>query len=392
MNGHVIGIDASRNRSGGAKAHLVGILTGCSPQQFGVEKVHLWAYRELADAIPDFAWLSKHSPDVLKKSLLQQVLWQFRVLPKEIEQYGCDLIFNTDAGSVCTHRPSVTMSQDMLSFEPGEMKRYFFSKAWIRLLLLRYVQAWSLRRANHALFLTHHASKVIQSVIGPVRQQTIINHGIGEEFRGLVASHSSMSTETPIKIVYISNAAFYKHQWHVVKAVAALRKSCHREVSLLLVGGGSGRPQQLLEEAIAEFDPNLEFVEQREYIPHDQIPKQLASSDIFVFASSCENMPITLLEGMASGLPIACSNRGPMPEVLEDGGVYFDPEDPDSVHKALSSLIGDPSMRRLKASRAFELAQHYTWERCASETWHCLSTVASNSSNPESDDSARVAS
>ena len=55
----------------------------------------------------------------------------------------------------------------------------------------------------------------------------------------------------------------------------------------------------------------------------------LADANLFVFASSCENMPNTLVEAMAIGLPIACSDRGPMPEVLRDGGVYFDPEDCD---------------------------------------------------------------
>ena len=50
------------------------------------------------------------------------------------------------------------------------------------------------------------------------------------------------------------------------------------------------------------------------------MPEYLSKSNIFIFASSCENMPITLIEGMASGLPIACSDRGPMPEVLQDGG------------------------------------------------------------------------
>ena len=52
----------------------------------------------------------------------------------------------------------------------------------------------------------------------------------------------------------------------------------------------------------------------------------LKRAHLFVFASSCENMPNTLVEAMASGLPIACSDRGPMPEILRDGGTYFDPE------------------------------------------------------------------
>ena len=44
---------------------------------------------------------------------------------------------------------------------------------------------------------------------------------------------------------------------------------------------------------------------------------------------------------MASGLPIACSNVGSMPEILQDGGVYFNPIDVESIEKALEKLILD---------------------------------------------------
>ena len=43
----------------------------------------------------------------------------------------------------------------------------------------------------------------------------------------------------------------------------------------------------------------------------------------------------TLIESTCVGLPIACSNRGPMPEVLEDGGVYFDPENTQSIKRSI---------------------------------------------------------
>src|SRR4051812_39164631 len=106
--GMILGIDASRNRSGGAKAHLRGILTGADPMEWGISEVHVWAYRSLIDALPDFPWLVKHSPPVLEKSLLHQVLWQYRKLPDEARKCGCDILFNTDAGSVCPFQPAVT--------------------------------------------------------------------------------------------------------------------------------------------------------------------------------------------------------------------------------------------------------------------------------------------
>ena len=52
-DGIVIGVDAPRNRSGGAKAHLIGLIARGNPGKYGVRQVHLWAYKSLLDAVPD---------------------------------------------------------------------------------------------------------------------------------------------------------------------------------------------------------------------------------------------------------------------------------------------------------------------------------------------------
>ncbi len=72
---------------------------------------------------------------------------------------------------------------------------------------------------------------------------------------------------------------------------------------------------------------------------------------------------------MASGLPIACSNKGPMLELLQDGGVYFNPEAPHSIAVAIKSLIQDESLRKKCGMRAQKLAMNFSWEKCANETW-----------------------
>jgi glycosyltransferase involved in cell wall biosynthesis len=179
----------------------------------------------------------------------------------------------------------------------------------------------------------------------------------------------------PIRCLYVSNADLYKHQWNVVRAVAALRRT-GLDVVLTLAGGGHGAAQDRLDSAIAEVDPNRGFVKSAGFVRPADLPAVLDAADIFVFASSCENMPNTLVEGMAAGLPIACSNRGPMPEVLGDAGVYFDPEDSESIAAAIKALVIDDRARRDKARLAFEKARQYSWSRCADETWSFLrSTV-----------------
>ena len=374
--GITIGIDASRNRSGGATAHLLGILKDGDPLAYGIQKVHVWSYANLLDALPDAPWLVKHNPIELERSLVHQVLWQYRSLPKEARSNGCQILLNTDAGTVCPFRPAVVMSRDMLSYEPGEMQRFGLSKNRLRLLLLRFIQSHSIKKSDAVIFLTHYAAKVIQKVTGTIQRYAVIPHGVGENFRNPSPNESwPTDSQRTIRLLYVSDAAMYKHQWHVIKAVKQVRHAGY-DVSLLLVGGGRGRAQNLLEQSILEADPAQEFVEQRAFVSHDKIPKLLADADVFVFASSCENMPNTLLEAMANGLPIACSDRGPMPEVLDDGGVYFDPANVESIATAIKTILADSVLRERIRNRAIEISGQYSWGRCSSETWKFLSDCA----------------
>lgn len=368
-SGIVVGVDASRNRSGGAKAHLIGLIGAADPREHGIRQIHLWSYKSLLEAVPDRPWLVKHAPAALEQGLIRQMVWQALRLPGEARRAGCDIMLNTDAGAVSFVKPSVAMSRDMLSYEPGEMRRYWPGRAWLRLLALRFVQNRSLRRADGAIFLTAYAAEMIQKSSGSLRRVCLIPHGVGENFRSQGPRREfPQRGDRTIKILYVSNTAWYKHQWMVVEACEALYNAGVR-LSLQLVGGGSGAPQQRLLDQVARSDPRKEFVELTSALPQSQLPALLSEADIFVFASSCENMPNTLVEAMASGLPIACARRGPMPEVLQDGGVYFDPEDPQDIGRAIKMLVDDAELRDTAARRARGLAAAYSWQRCATETW-----------------------
>ena len=364
-----IGIDASRNRSGGAIAHLIGILSEGDPTNFGITKVHVWAYQTLLDAIPDRPWLIKHNPPALEQSMLKQLWWQRFGFPVEVKLTACQIVLNTDAGTISTVRPAVTMSRDMLSYEPGVIELFGFSRARLRLILLRYMQNRSLRVADGAIFLTRYAAKIIQQSCGNLPSIAYIPHGVGAAFKqSQQVNDWPEAGVRPIRCIYVSNAEMYKHQWVVVEAISQLRKRGNN-LTLKLVGGGKGPAQRLLQDAIAVSDQGGKFVEQLAFLPQQELPNHLAQADLFIFASSCENMPNTLVEGMAVGLPIACSNRGPMPEVLADGGVYFNPEDSESIAVAIEQIIQSPALRLAIAQRAKTLSQQYSWKRCADETW-----------------------
>lgn len=371
----IIGIDASRNRSGGARAHIIGILSEIEELPTEIENVHIWSYKELLDLLPNHSWLIKHTSSLLEKSLFHQIWWQYMLLAAEARKNDINIMLNTDAGTVSRFHPSVTISRDMLSYEKGEIERFGLGIAKLRLFALRYIQNHSLRKSEGTIFLTKYASKVIQTYCGKITNYTIIPHGVSKAFSVITNNGLWLDSEKDhIRCLYVSNIAPYKHQWNVVKAIKLLRVKGFN-LSIVFVGGGDGRAQALFEKEVKMADPNNEFITQHDFVNHTDIPDFLARSDIFIFASSCENMPNTLVEGMSSGLPIACSDRGPMPEVLKDGGVYFDPENYFSIAKAIEELIKNEKKRVAYSKRARELSQQYSWRKCANETLEYMKEI-----------------
>lgn len=167
----------------------------------------------------------------------------------------------------------------------------------------------------------------------------------------------------------------YKHQIEVAYAVARL---CDRgiQVTMDFVGPPWGNYADKLTKVVRQLDPSGSFLRVEGAMPFEQLHERYAQADGFVFASSCENLPNILIEAMASGLPIACAQRGPMPEVLGDGGIYFEPESPESIANALKTLVEDRGLQARLAERARARALAYSWKACAEDTFAFLSRFA----------------
>ena len=378
----VVGIDASRNRSGGARAHLLGIISNFD-EKLGIKALHLWASRDLLDSIDDSPWLVKHYHPFLERSLAHQLFWQAFKLKHSAQRAGCDMLFATDASTVCGFSPLIVLSQDLLSYEPGVMQSYAWGRDRLRLEVIKVIQNQAFRRSKGVLFLTKYAAELVQKSCGILSKIALAPHGIDDVFRNVATFKENLSIDNtfrPVRCVYVSNADMYKHQEHVVEAIRLLRDD-GLDVELKLIGGGSGLAQSKLVNAIARCDPDGQFVSQLDFINHADLPSHLANADLYIFASSCENLPVTLLEGMAAGLPIACSNRGPMPEVLQDGGVYFDPEDSGSIAAAVNRLIDSEELCSQVTKNARRLASNYSWSICSQKTFGFIKDTYLNKPN-----------
>lgn len=375
---YTIGIDATNLRAGGGVTHLMELLRTAQPAEHGIDHIVVWGGKPTLKALEAQPWLSKRNPPALDKGLLQRTLWQRYRLSQAARDEGCDVLFVPGGSYAGNFHPVVTMSQNLLPFEMPELLRYGWTLFTLKLLLLRLTQSRSFRKAVGVIFLTEYARDVVLRVTGKLRGQTcIVPHGLNPRFNKapkLQRDIAEYDDAHPYRVLYVSIIDQYKHQWHVVEAVAALRQQ-GLPIVLDLVGPAYPAALKRLNQTIDRVDVERRWVHYHGAIPFNELHLRYAEADLGLFASSCENMPNILLETMASGLPIACSNRGPMPEVLGQAGVFFNPEQPEDIARALRELIESPQTRTKLARASYERVQQYSWQRCAEETFRFLVEV-----------------
>ena len=129
---------------------------------------------------------------------------------------------------------------------------------------------------------------------------------------------------------------------------------------------------QSLETALNQYDPHRNWVTCTRSANQPETASIYTNADLFVFASSCESFGLPLLEAMASGLPIACSNRSGLPDLLGQNGTFFDPDSHSDIAAAILTLLLDPPLRTQFANQANERARLFTWEEAASSTLSIL--------------------
>jgi glycosyltransferase involved in cell wall biosynthesis len=91
----------------------------------------------------------------------------------------------------------------------------------------------------------------------------------------------------------------------------------------------------------------------------------------FALPSRDEGFGLPLLEAMARDVPVACSDRGALPEVAGDAALLFDPDDQAAVSAALRTLLTDDARVAELVRRGRERVRLHTWERTARLTLDC---------------------
>lgn len=154
---------------------------------------------------------------------------------------------------------------------------------------------------------------------------------------------------------------------------------------LLVAGEGHYRPEL---EQLAQAEGVAGQVRFLGVIPHEQLPRLLAVTDVLVATSfASETFGIALVEAESCQVPVVASHFGGFPEVVQDGvtGLLVPPQDAQALALALRELLADPARRRQmgQAGRRW-VHERFHWERVAERVLEAYQQVlrGAKSSSP----------
>ena len=104
------------------------------------------------------------------------------------------------------------------------------------------------------------------------------------------------------------------------------------------------------------------------YVPDEDLPAIYSAADLFVFPSLYEGFGLPVLEAMACGVPVVCSNTSSLPEVAGDAALLVDPTDVRALAGAMERVLMDKHLRAELRAKGLERAERFTWEGAARET------------------------
>ncbi len=151
----------------------------------------------------------------------------------------------------------------------------------------------------------------------------------------------------------------------VLRAFARIQAE-YPDATLTLVGSGS-QDTVLRQQAVALQLRNVTFAGR---VPPSDIHRYYDAADLYLQAPSIDNMPLSVLEAFASGMPVVSTNVGGVPSILRDGidGLLVGDDDDEALAAAAVGLLGNACFARDLAASAHRTLAAYEWP-VVGEAW-----------------------
>jgi glycosyltransferase involved in cell wall biosynthesis len=281
-----------------------------------------------------------------------RILWEQIVLPLEAGRYRLDVMFNPGfTAPLLAACPHVTTFHDLQHKRHPEYFRWFDLPFW-RFLL------WAAAHRSRRLIAVSEATRtdLLYFYRLPKEKIVVVPHGVNPEFFGLDRSRPERY------LLCVSTLHPHKNLERLIRAYARQKRE-----QRLVLAGMRGFQTAAIERLIQDLKIG-DSVRLTGWLPRDALLLLYQRAYAFVYPSTFEGFGIPVLEALAAGIPVACSDIPPLREVAGEAALMFDPLDEDSIAEALPRISTDDALRKRLATEGPERARLFTWQRAAELT------------------------
>lgn len=164
-----------------------------------------------------------------------------------------------------------------------------------------------------------------------------------------------------------------KKHIELVKAFELFKKRTNLPHRLVIAGSENEYSEKIYKEIISCAYARDIFL--TGYFPHESLPQLYANSEGCIFPSVDEGVGLPVLEAMATGIPVACTDSAALSEIKPNAYLKIVPDNTDSFAEQIARLAQDEELRKRLIETGLEWSNMFSWETSVNQTIELISTL-----------------
>lgn len=250
-------------------------------------------------------------------------------------------------------------------------------------LIQRLFSKRSIKTADIIIAVSESTKRDLQKFLGVEAEKIrVIHNGVSPNFHPYDPQNAAKLVAGkygtyPNYICAVGTLEPRKNLATLIEAFAILKKHDGCACQLVIAGpkGWGNLQLQKKAERAGLTEDDVKFLG---FVPDADLSLLYSGASTFVFPSLYEGFGLPLLEAMACGTPVACSNRSSLPEIGADAVLYFNPESAEEMASVVSKILIDTTLRESLIRRGLKRARLFSWESCAKSFLSAFNEVASD--------------